>query len=118
MKIENMLTLGVVAGVGYVLYDLFFKKGGPGSNVVNAVAGAIATPYVAVTNFLEGSYNVSPTGNVILPNGSKIPLSSVAVTWDQANNVASFVYQGFGYIIAPGANGAPAYDANGDYHAQ
>ncbi len=112
-----MITVGVGLGVLYALIKVF-GKGGPAQAVTNAVSGAIAAPYAAVSNFLEGSYNVIPTGNVLLPNGSKVPLSQLQVTWDQANNVASFVYQGYGYIIPPGSNGGPAYDQNGDYHAQ
>ena len=117
MKVENLLTLGVLGAVAYGLYELL-KKDGPASTATNTVAGAIAKPIVAISNWLEGSGDVVPTGNVILPNGSKVPLASVNVTWDTANNVASFVYQGYGYIIMPGANGGPAYDSNGDYHAQ
>jgi hypothetical protein len=117
MKAENLLTLGVLGAVAYGLYELL-KKGGPASTATNAVAGAIAKPIVAISNWIEGSSDIVPTGNVILPNGTKIPLANVHVTWDDAVGVASFVYNGYGYIILPGANGGPAYDTNGDYHAQ
>lgn len=117
MKLDNLITLAVVGGVGYALYELF-GKGGPGQQATNTVASAIAKPIVAISNWIEGSYDVVPSGNIILPNGTKIPVAAVHVTWDDANNVASFVYQGYGYIIRPGANGGAAYDTNGDYHAE
>lgn len=117
MKISDLLTVGVGLGVLYGLNKIF-GKGGPAAAATNALASAIAKPYVAISNWVEGSYNVIPTGNVILPNGKKVPVSQLNVTWDDANNVASFVYQGYGYIIPPGSNGGAAYDQNGDYHAQ
>lgn len=117
MKASDLVTVGIGLGVLYALTKVF-GKGGPAQAATDAVAGAIAKPYVAISNWIEGSYNVVPTGTVILPNGQRVPVSQLHVSWDSANNVASFVYQGYGYIIPAGANGGPAYDQNGDYHAQ
>jgi hypothetical protein len=117
MKAGDIITVGVGVGVLYALYKVF-GKGGPASNATNAVAGAIAAPITAALNWYYGSVDIVPSGNVILPNGTKVPSSKIALTWDDANNVASFVYQGYGYIIRPNPNGGPAYDQNGDYHAE
>ena len=112
MKLENLLPWGILAGVAY----FFFTKKLP--DATKPVSDAIGNAIVNVTNWLYGSYDVVPTGNVILPNGTKVPLSQLHVTFDAANNVGSFVYQGFGYIIRPNPSGGPAYDTNGDYHAE
>lgn len=112
-----MLTLGIVAGAAYGLYKLF-GPGSPGSKAADAVAGAIANPIASVSNWMHGSWATVPTGNVILPNGTKVPTSKLRITWDDAVGVASFVYNGYGYIIMPNHSGGPPYDQNGDYHAQ
>lgn len=121
METRDAISLAVVLGVGYALY----KFVGPGSQVAKAasdataaVAGAIANPIVSLTNWYYGSVDTIPTGNVILPNGTKVPTSKLHITWDSAVGVASFVYNGYGYIIPPNPDGGAAYDQNGDYHAQ
>lgn len=118
MKASDWITLGVVGAVGYGLYQ-FFGKQGPGGKAADAASSAVADAYVAVTNWLYGSPSVIPTGNVILPNGAKVPIANVQhMMFDETNNVASFVYNGYGYIIRPNPDGGPAYDTNGDYHAE
>lgn len=117
MKTTDLLGLAVLAGVGYGLYKLV-GPGSPGAKAADAVAGAIAKPIVAISNWYYGSTATIPTGNVILPNGTKVPTAQLHITWDSAVGVASFVYNGYGYIIAPNPDGGPGYDQNGDYHAQ
>ncbi len=114
----NGLMLAALGAGAYVVYRLF-RPGGIASQATSAVSSGIANAIVGSTNFIRGSYNIQPTGNVILPNGSKVRIADVQnMMWDAANNVASFVYQGYGYIIPPDPAGGPAYDQNGDYHAQ
>ena len=118
MKTSEWFFLAALGGVGYFVYEALNKAGSTANKAKDAVASAVANPIVAALNWYYGSADVIPTGNVILPNGSKIPLKQLAVSFDDTNNVGSFVYQGYGYIIAPNPNGGPAYDQNGDYHAQ
>ncbi len=107
---REWLSLAALAGVGYFVYSALTKAGGAAGA---AVAGGIAKAWVWAT-----SSSVVPTGNVILPNGQKIPTANLHITWDSDVGVASFVYDGYGYIIPPNPSGGPAYDSNGDYHAQ
>lgn len=117
MQSRNLLQLAVLLGVGYGLY----KLAGPSSaasRAANAVAGAIANPNAKGGSWSYGTYSTVPSGNVILPDGTKVPTAGLNPTWDAAVGVDSFVYHGYGYIILPNPNGGPAYDQNGDYHAQ
>lgn len=117
MKVTDYVGLAIGGAVVYAIYKTLGPNS-PGQQAADKVADAIAQPYVAFTNWLYGSVATVPTGNVILPNGQKVPVAQLKVTWDDANNVASFVYNGYGYIIRPNPDGGPAYDANGDYHAE
>lgn len=118
MKVTEWIGLAVLGAVGYGVYKAFGKDG-PISHAADETSSAIANTWVGFTNWLYGSPNVIPTGNVILPNGAKVPIANVQhMMWDTANNVASFVYNGYGYIIRPNPNGGAAYDTNGDYHAE
>lgn len=112
MKAGDLVTLGVLGAVGYGLYKLI-GPGSPGAKAADAVAGGIAKAWVWAT-----SSSVVPTGTVILPNGQRVPTANLHITWDRDVGVASFVYNGYGYIIPPNPSGGPAYDTNGDYHAQ
>lgn len=117
MNTRDWVGLAVGGAVIYGLYKLV-GPGSPGAKAADKVAGAIASPFATVSNWLHGSWATVPTGNVILPDNSKVPLSQVSVTWDDGSGVASFVYRGYGYIIRPDPAGGPAYDVNGDYHAE
>ncbi len=119
MKVTDYVGLALGGAVVYGLYKLFGESNSPGKQIADKVGNAIAKPYVAITNWLYGSFTTVPTGNVILPNGAKVPVAQLTnFHFDDANNVASFVYNGFGYIIRPNPDGGPAYDNNGDYHAE
>ncbi len=117
MKVSDYVGLALGGAVIYGIYKAL-GPGGAAKEAADKVADAIATPYVAFTNWLYGSVATIPTGNVILPNGTKVPVAQLKVTWDDASNVASFVYNGYGYIIRPNPDGGAAYDSNGDYHAE
>jgi hypothetical protein len=114
---QDIVEVGILAAVGYAAWKYFVSP--TASKATDAASSAIANAYVGVTNWLYGSSTMVPTGNVILPNGQKVPISQVQhMTWDDAAGVASFVYNGYGYIIRPNPDGGPAYDTNGDYHAE
>ncbi len=114
----GLVKSAVFIGVGYGIYKLFLSGDSPGKKAADAVAGAIASPIATVSNWIHGSWATIPTGNVILPDGTKIPTAQLHITFDDAVGVGSFAYRGYGYIIRPGPNGGPAYDQNGDYHAE
>jgi hypothetical protein len=116
MDSRNLLQLAVLLGIGYGLYKLVGASN-PAARAANAVANAITHPNSA-SSWSYGTYSTVPSGNVILPNGTKVPTASLNPTWDAAVGVDSFVYNGYGYIILPNPSGGPAYDQNGDYHAQ
>jgi hypothetical protein len=118
MKPREWLGLAVLGGVGYWAYLLLTKATNAAGAAAQSATSGIANAYVGITNWLYGSSAITPTGNVILPNGQKVPLSQLSVTWDSTNNVANFTYLGVPYIIPPNPSGGPAYDQNGDYHAQ
>jgi hypothetical protein len=117
MNIRDWVGLSVGGAVIYGLYK-FVGPGSPGSKAADKVAAAIATPYATVSNWLHGSWATVPTGNVILPDGTRIALSQLSVRWDTDSGYASFTYHNDPYIIRPDPAGGPAYDVNGDYHAE
>jgi len=112
------LDLGILAAVAFAAVVLIKKAVNVGSKATDAVATDIANAYVGLTNWLYGSWATVPTGNVILPNGLKVPLAQLHVTFDDASNVGNFTYQGTSYLIRPNPAGGPAYDTNGNYHAE
>jgi hypothetical protein len=115
--LETVAVLGVAAGVVYAIYK--FSQQIANNPVTQGLTSGIAKGITAVSNWVYGSPSVIPSGNVILPDGTKVPISQVQnMSWDSTNNVASFTYNGYGYIIMPNPSGGPAYDVNGDYHAQ
>jgi hypothetical protein len=103
VEIEEWLPV-VAVGVGiYFLYNAlqnFFGKTGTGGAVINSAAQA----YVNLTS--GGA--IVPTGNVILPDGSTIPVSSINMN---ATTGAAFTYNGANYSIQSGT------DANGNWTA-
>jgi hypothetical protein len=115
MKTNDLVWLGLGGVIAFVVVS---KLTSVGKKATDEVAGGIANAYVKLTNWLYGSYAVVPTGNVILPDGTKVPLVNVHLTFDSVNNVGTFVYNGYGYIIRQNPSGGPAYDTNGDYHAE
>jgi hypothetical protein len=113
--VKELTKWGLIGGALW----LAWKHVAPtASKAADALSTGIAKTWVGLTNWYYGSVDTIPTGNVILPNGAKIPLSQVHVTWDASAGVASFVYNGYGYIIRPNPDGGAGYDQNGDYHAE
>jgi hypothetical protein len=137
VKGEQILMVGVVAGGLYLLYQVIQGLKNVGSaaasaagKVGSAVASAAetaATPIAAPIGYAAAalwktwewatSANIAPSGNVIMPDGSAIPVSQLALSFDDTYNVAKFAYQGRAYVIPQNPTGGPAYDQNGDYHA-
>jgi hypothetical protein len=118
MKTSDLITLGVGAGILYALYK--FVKG-PAAAAVDSTASAIAAPIAAVSNWFYGSVNMTPSGLVILPNGQQVQMANAAlgsIYFDSATNTAHFVYNGIPYVIQANPSGGPAYDQNGNYHAE
>jgi hypothetical protein len=103
IDIESWLPVAAV-GVGiYFLYTAlqnFFGKTGAGGAAINSAAQA----YVNLTS--GGA--IVPTGNVVLPDGNSIPVSSINMN---ASTGANFTYNGANYSIQSGT------DSNGNWTA-
>jgi hypothetical protein len=113
---QDLIELGIIGAVLYAAWKYIVSP--TASKAADTASSAIANTWVGITNWYYGSSDIVPTGNVILPNGTKVPVSKLHVTWDSDVGVASFTYNGYGYIIRPNPNGGAAYDQNGDYHAE
>jgi len=96
MKERDILFWGAVAVGAYWLYSKFSTAAG---TAANAIAAPIANAYV---NLTSGAAPVAQ-GNIILPDGTAIPASSVQLTW--YGNALTFVYGGSNYQLQPQVNG-------------
>ena len=125
--IGEIVLIGAIGALGYALYQILK----PIESATSAVAGAVgqvATNVAAGVGAAEGgvagawvwatSSSVVPSGNVILPNGTSVPLSGLAVTSDPSSGAAVFTFDSVNWEILPNPSGGPAYDSNGNYHAQ
>lgn len=92
MKTLDLLFLAAVGVGGYYLYK---KTSAAASAAANFVADPIAAGYLSMT--LPGSVGV--TGNMILPSGSVVPMSTLYV-----DENLQFVYLGRTYTVT-GRNG-------------
>lgn len=110
MKTENILQLGLLAGIGFAVYKLWdkFKQGG------NYVTDTVAKSYLSAEDLFTGYTPVQSTlaGAVIFPNGAQVPMTNLSVT--PYNGPSGFearvVYQGRTYRLSP-------HDENGNYPA-
>jgi hypothetical protein len=137
IKGDQVLMAGAVLGGLYILYEVMQGLKAAGSAAASAagavakgadqvattltspVASAIAAVYNAAWQTWDWATNSNmvPSGNVILPNGTTLPLSSVQpVTFNSAYNVGQFAYGGVTYVIPQNPSG-PSYDPQGNYHA-
>lgn len=122
--IGDVLLIGALGIAGYLIYKAVAAVEQPITTAAGAVAsgtdaaaGALATGYVtAFTN-----PNLVPTGNIVLPNGTIIAVSSLSggLVMNDSTNQATFSYDGATYEIqgAQSATGAPVTDASGNYIA-
>ena len=86
VNFEKWLTWAAIAGVAYVGFKVY--KGATAAR--DAVADTIANAYVAAT----AGPAVEVLGRVVLPDGQRVPLNSLAVKSD-----FTFVYQGKRYRV-------------------
>lgn len=136
-KTEHILAIGLV-GVGlYVVYQLVQGVKAVGSGVASAagaagkavvgaaqdvaqpISSAIADTIVAAWKTWDWATgaNMVPSGNVVMPDGTVIPLGQLGVvSYNNQYNLAQFSYGGLAYVIPQNPNG-PSYDTNGNYHA-
>jgi hypothetical protein len=120
--VGDVLIIGAVGVVGYLLYKAITAVEQPISAAAGAVSSGVtaaetgaATAYVAAT-----SPTIIPTGNVVLPNGTVLSVASLSgnITMDDSTNQALFTYQGVSYAIQGGTGAAGStYDASGNYIA-
>lgn len=123
--VGDIVLIGAVAAIGYAVYQILKPVENAVSTVANA-AGQVATNVAAGVGAAETgvagawvwatSSSVVPTGNVILPNGTSVPLSQLAVTY--SNGAGVFTFDSVQWEILANPSGGPAYDSNGNYHAQ
>jgi hypothetical protein len=106
VKTSDLLLLGAL-GVG--LYFLLTK----GTAALASAVGTATQPLSSgIANFwvsLTQSPSMSTPGNALLPNGTKVPISSLPIGTDAYGNVFTNVGGGV-YQLSPS-------DANGDYPA-
>lgn len=137
IKGEQILMLGAVAGGLYLLYQIVegLKEAAPkvadaatkaGKAVYNAaqtatspVAAPIGWAAAAIWKTWDWATNPNsnPTGYVVLPDNTKLPFSQLAVTFNNAYNLAQFNYQGRAYVIPQNPDDGPSFDNDGNYHA-
>lgn len=99
-SINNKLINVALMGVGiYVLYKLLQKITAP---VIDPLAQGIASSYLYFTS----PGDVTVTGNIILPNGSQVPIANIYI-----DDSMQFVYNGRTYTVT-------GRDANGNYNAR
>ena len=117
--IDGAVLVGVAIG-GYLLYKFLQPAVNAAGNAAAAVGAGVGAAEQGIANawvWATSGAAIQASGNVILPDGTAVPLSSVSVSFNPSANVGTFVYQGTQYVIAPNPSGGPAYDVNGNYHA-
>ena len=94
----------VYVGLGIAAIWLYQKFKGGINQAVNAVTQPIANSIVSLTS----PPPPTPQGSVIFPDGTYIPVSSIAPNW--VGNSLQFQYNGQTFALA-------SHDANGNYPA-
>jgi hypothetical protein len=105
MKANDFINLGFLALGAYVFYKLFGPKG-PGAKVVDFIGWVAADFYTWAV--LERQ-NMNLLGNIILPDGSLVPLQNVDIRQAPGGPVVAS-YGGHFYQLSPA-------DANGNWPA-
>lgn len=88
---KNLLTLALIAGGVYLAWKFWTQIKAVTQAATDAVANPISDAYIAITQ----PGDVELLGNVKLPNGALVPLSSLNVTPADM----SFAYLGNRYRI-------------------
>lgn len=109
MKASNLFLLGV-AGIGvYYVYKAISGATNLASNAVNAATCSISSGIADFWNSLTLNSCVMATqGNVVLPNGAQVALSSLPVGTNCSGTYVQ--YQGGVYQLSPS-------DSNGNWPA-
>lgn len=124
-RVKPILVLAGIGAGAYVLIKILpglKAAAGAIASGAQAVGNAIATPIADLINWATLGSPVAPSGTIVLHDASgqavaTINAASVAMTFDDALNAATFVYGNTIYYIVPNPSGGPAYDMNGAYHA-
>lgn len=137
-RVSQIITIAGVLGGLYVLVkavqgvqaagaaagSALAKAGSAAANIATDVTTPVAAPIGTAAALLYQAWNwatsanIQDTGSVILPDGTKLPLSSLHVAFNDQYQVGTFPYQSLTYVIVqnPDPNGVN-YDQNGNYHA-
>ena len=105
MKIETVVELVLIAGIGYVAYQVFGFAKKAGGAAVDATSSAIADFWTWLT--LPDYMTVQ--GNLVFDNGAAVPLASATVKQSPGGAVVAS-YAGHYYQLSPS-------DANGNWPA-
>lgn len=110
VHVETVAALALAAAGAYVAWRVLREL----ANVTNAGTEAIAKAWIWAT-----SPAVRPSGRIVLPDGRAIGADELERSWfDQSEGVMHFDYRGHEYVILPNPSGGPAYDTEGNYHAE
>ena len=111
MKIPWWVWALGLGGVGYILYKSYSGVSTAAATTTNAVSTGIADIWLSLPYFGVGS-NIQVLGSVQMPDGSLVPLSSLAqgkIRTDASNNVYANI-NGNLYQLSPS-------NAQGNYPA-
>jgi len=106
MKVSDWVGIGVVGVGGYVLYKLLSKV----PQVTAPISNAIASAWVAATNALNGSFTMQLLGNLVLPDGTLVPIAQLpsGAMRSTAGGDLQVLYNGHIWQMQPS-------DANGNF---
>ena len=108
---EDALLLGALALGAYVAFR--WLRGMIGERV-GPLTHAIAQGWVWATAGAPASVNAA----VVLPDGTAVPFDEIPQTWHDQTGAVRFDFGGKSYVILPNPQGGPAYDTEGNYHAE
>jgi len=83
MNLETKIAVGggAAAAVAAIVYFVGKKAADTAKKVVEPAAKAIAAPIIAVDKLLHDD-PIETLGNVVLPNGNRVPLASLRIGGD------------------------------------
>lgn len=116
-EVNSLVTLGLVAGAGYVFYKYIWPLMSATGNAVGKAADTISQPFANAYVYLTSDPAAQVQGSAVLSTGGQVSMQDIAAgsgltKVPNSNPVAfSFQWNGQTYIIS-----GPR-DANGNYAA-
>jgi hypothetical protein len=106
---EDLIKLGLIAGIGYLIYRAWGAVSAGVAAVTNVPVTAAAQAYVNLTS----SPSMVAQGNVVLPDGTSVPISSLSPQPVAGTNSASVSYMGSQYYL-----NTPSDPTDGNWYAE